>query len=64
MENIGLTEKFVQDSKIYKDLYIGRVSSQYKNVFKVITKNGEIVAEISGKFHYSIRNTLALGILL
>ena len=55
MENIGLTEKFVQDSKIYKDLYIGRVSSQYKNVFKVITENGEIVAEISGKFHYNVK---------
>ncbi len=38
MENIGLTEKFVQDSKIYKGLYIGRVSSQYKNVFKLITE--------------------------
>ena len=34
---------------------IGRVSTQYKNSFKVITENGEIAAEISGKFHYSVK---------
>ena len=50
MKNLGLTEEFIQESKIYKDLFIGRVSSQYKNLYKVITENGEITAEISGKF--------------
>ena len=55
MKNLGLTEKFIQESKIYKDLFIGRVSSQYKNIYKVITENGEITAEISGKFHYSVK---------
>jgi ribosome biogenesis GTPase len=55
MENLGLTEEFIQESKIYKDLFIGRVSSQSKNLYKVITENGEIVAEISGKYHYSVK---------
>ncbi len=55
MENLGLTEEFKQESKIYKDLFIGRVSTQSKNLFKVITENGEISAEISGKFHYSVK---------
>ena len=54
MKNLGLTEKFIQESEIYKELFIGRVSSQYKNLYKVITENGEITAEISGKFHYSV----------
>lgn len=54
MRKLGLTENFIQESKIYKDLFIGRVSSQYKNVYKVITENGEIAAEISGKLYYSI----------
>jgi ribosome biogenesis GTPase / thiamine phosphate phosphatase len=54
MKNLGLTEKFIQESEIYKELFIGRVSSQYKNIYKVITENGEITAEISGKFHYSV----------
>ena len=55
MKSLGLTEEFIQESKIYKDLFIGRVSTQYKNLYKVITENGEITAEISGKFHYSVK---------
>lgn len=56
MKNLGLTERFIQESKQYKDLFIGRVSSQTKNVYKVITENGEILAEISGKFYYSVKD--------
>ena len=48
-------ERFIQESKLYKDLFIGRASAQFKNVYKVITENGEIAAEISGKFHYSVK---------
>ncbi len=55
MKNLGLSEEFIQESKIYKDLFIGRVSTQYKNLFKVITENSEIAAEISGKFHYNVK---------
>lgn len=53
MKNLGLTEENLQESKQYKDLFTGRVSSQFKNLYKVITQNGEITAEISGKFHYN-----------
>ena len=52
MENLGLTEENIQESKQYKDLCIGRVSSQFKNLYKVITENGEVTGEISGKFYY------------
>lgn len=55
MKNLGLTEEFIQESTKYEDLFIGRVSSQSKNLYKVITENGEIVAEISGKYHYSVK---------
>ncbi|RKQ34639.1 ribosome small subunit-dependent GTPase A [Oceanobacillus halophilus] len=56
MEKLGLTEQFIQESKQYKDLFIGRVSSQTRNVYKVITENGEILAEISGKFHFNVKD--------
>src|SRR5690606_41093254 len=56
MKNIGLTDQLIQESQQYKDLFIGRVSSQYKNVYKVMTENGEINAEISGKFHYRVED--------
>lgn len=55
MKNLGLTEELIQESKIYKDLFIGRISSQSKNLYKVITEKGDIVAEISGKYHYSVK---------
>lgn len=54
LKNLGLTDRFIQESKQYINLYIGRVSSQYKNAYKVITENGEIKAEITGKFHYNV----------
>ncbi|KZN98596.1 ribosome small subunit-dependent GTPase A [Pseudobacillus badius] len=54
MKNLGLTEESILESKQYKGLFIGRISSQTKNLYKVITEDGEIAAEISGKFHYSV----------
>ncbi|MNO51498.1 putative ribosome biogenesis GTPase RsgA [compost metagenome] len=55
MNNVGLTDKFIQESLHFKDLKIGRISSQYKDLYKVITVNGEFTAEISGKFRYEAR---------
>jgi len=54
MKRIGLTERLVQESRIYEGLVIGRVSSQYKDLYKVITEAGELTAEISGKFRYQV----------
>jgi len=55
MENIGLSERFLTESTLYKGLHIGRVISQYKNLYKVITSNGELTAEISGKYHFEVK---------
>lgn len=52
MKNIGLTDLLIQESKQYKNLFVGRVSSQSKNLYKVITENGELIAEVAGKFHF------------
>jgi len=58
MKNIGLSERLIQEASIYEGLYIGRVASQYKDLYKVITENGELTGEISGKFRFEVR-TLA-----
>ena len=55
MESIGLMDKYVQESSLYSDLIIGRVSSQSKDCYGVITENGEVIARISGKFRYKVR---------
>ena len=55
MENIGLSQRFITESTSYTDLYIGRVISQYKSLYKVITENGELTAEIAGKFRFDVK---------
>lgn len=53
MKNIGLSERFITESTMYEGLYVGRVISQYTNIYRVITKNGELSAEVSGKFRFN-----------
>jgi ribosome biogenesis GTPase len=55
MKNLGLTERFILEANQYKDLYIGRISSQSKNLYKVLTEQGEIAATISGKLQHSVK---------
>jgi ribosome biogenesis GTPase len=55
MENLGLSQKFITESTLYTGLYIGRVISQYKNLYKVVTEDGELTAEISGKFRFEVK---------
>lgn len=52
MRNIGLTEGFIREAQAYEGMTIGRVSSQYKGLYKVITEEGELLAEVSGKFRH------------
>lgn len=49
---IGLTDRFEQEATIYEGLYLARVSVQHKDLYKVVTENGEIQAEISGKIGF------------
>lgn len=53
--DLGLDKSYIQESIIYsKDLYLARISMQHKNIYSVITEQGEILAEISGKFKHGI----------
>ncbi|MFO8068423.1 MAG: ribosome small subunit-dependent GTPase A [Alkalibacterium sp.] len=54
MKNLGLNQRFLNEANLYKDLYIGRIMSQYKNLYKVATDNGDLMAQISGKFRYDV----------
>ncbi|MEL1134525.1 ribosome small subunit-dependent GTPase A [Desulfitobacterium sp. THU1] len=55
MGNIGLSERFVNESTLYEGLYIGRIASQSKGLYRVITENGELTAEVSGKFRFDVK---------
>lgn len=56
LKNIGLTERLNNESAQYKGLYLGRVSAQYKDLYKIITENGELTAEISGKVRFDAKS--------
>jgi ribosome biogenesis GTPase len=51
--DLGLDEKYIHEAEMYeRNLYISRVSAQYKDMYKIITENGEMLAQISGKLNY------------
>ena len=51
--DIGLSERYIKEAALYgDDFHLARVSVQHRDMYKVITKNGEIQAEISGKLNY------------
>lgn len=54
LQQVGLTEGWVQEAALYRDLKIGRVSSQHKDIYHVITEDGEITAKVSGKFRHRV----------
>ena len=56
MKNLGLNERFIKESSIYEDLTIGRITSQHKDLYEVITENGKIKAQVSGKFRFNASN--------
>lgn len=54
MENLGFGERFSAEAGFYKNLFVGRVASQCKNLYRIITENGELTAEIAGKFRFDV----------
>lgn len=56
---LGLNEGYIKEASIHNDdFYLGRVSVQYKDIYKVFTEEGEVLARVSGKLSYSSNNTL------
>lgn len=52
LEKHGLSQRFINEATIYPEYKIARVISQYKNIYKIVTKDGEMFGEISGKFRH------------
>lgn len=53
LKRYGRSERFLQEATLYPDLVLGRICSQYKDLYKAVTPRGEIFAEISGRFRYA-----------
>lgn len=52
----GLNDRFTQEATIYQGLYLARVIEQHRDFYQVIAENGELQAEVSGKFIFNARN--------
>lgn len=53
LEQVGITEQIKeQAAKFGADFYLGRVSVQHKDLYKVMTEKGEIKAQVTGKMNY------------
>ncbi len=52
MKKFGLTDRFIAESNLYAGLYVGRVLSQSNDLYRVVCENGELMAEVAGKFRY------------
>lgn len=52
MAAFGLSDQFATLAKEYADLTVGRILSQEKGLYRVISEHGEQLAETSGKLRY------------
>ncbi len=52
MKQLGLTDRLRAESSLYPQRFVGRVVSQSKDLYKVLCENGEVMAEVSGKFRF------------
>ncbi|MGE5628172.1 MAG: ribosome small subunit-dependent GTPase A [Solirubrobacterales bacterium] len=56
--DLGLNEEYkIEAAKYGTELSIGRVSVQFGDLYQVITEEGEMLAEVSGKLAYSAKGT-------
>lgn len=54
LNHYGLSERFLQEATLYPEWVLGRICSQYKDLYKAVTPRGEVFAEISGRFRYEV----------
>jgi ribosome biogenesis GTPase / thiamine phosphate phosphatase len=52
LKSLGFTEKHLQEAADNKDLVPGRVIARDRNLYRVAIAEGDLQAEVSGKFHY------------
>jgi len=54
LKTLGWNEQFENEfESIKQDGYsVGRVALEHKHLYRVLTENGEVLAEVSGKFQY------------
>lgn len=61
---LGLNEGYIREASSYNEsFYLGRVSVQYKDIYRIVTEEGEVLARVSGKLSYSSNSTFAYPVV-
>lgn len=55
----GLSDRFKQEATLYEKLFLARVLEQHRDLYKVVCEQGQLHAEISGKFSYEADGQLS-----
>lgn len=58
LKQYGLTECLGKEAALYSGLFAARITAQHRNLYQVISEQGELNATISGKFAYHAENQL------
>lgn len=52
LNQYGLSERFLTQATMYPDDTLARVIAQYRGKYKIVTAQGEMLAELSGRLRY------------
>lgn len=52
LQYYGVSERFFAEATLFSEYQLARVTAQYRGKYKIITEQGEMLAEISGKFRF------------
>ncbi|HAX73776.1 MAG TPA: ribosome small subunit-dependent GTPase A [Firmicutes bacterium] len=54
LKQLGMHDFFKKQLKYHEDAMVGRIIFQSKELYKVMTENGEVLAKVSGKFRHEV----------
>lgn len=63
LENYGLDQRIQQEASLYSGLFVARVTEQHRDLYKVITEAGELLAEVSGKLAFDARDNTSFPVV-
>ncbi len=55
LKKYGFSDKFAAEALLHPGLYPGRVISQSKGIYRVVTESRELIAEVSGKLRFDAK---------
>ncbi len=54
LKQYGTTDRFLAEAALFEGLHLARVIAQYKGLYRIVTREDELLAEISGKMRHEI----------